>query len=106
MPADEVLVALTIGVKNQSLETTIEILIHEPPPVLILCILVMQFRKCFQMFRIKNWSISCFLEFTSIKVKGLGVSEPIGFLRLQLQVQLFVLVLSSAVGQRKGSPRL
>lgn len=32
LAAEKVLVALTIGVKNQSLETTREILTHELPP--------------------------------------------------------------------------
>lgn len=40
------------------------------------------------MCRIKIWRSFFLLEFTSIQVQSLGVSEPAGFLRLQLEVQL------------------
>lgn len=58
MPADEVLVALTVGMKNQSLETTIAILIRELPSPPFLAILVMQHKNAFKCTELKTGQAS------------------------------------------------
>jgi len=53
LPADEVLVALTVGMKNKSSETTAEILTRELPSHPFLAILVMQHKYAFKCTELK-----------------------------------------------------